>query len=247
MSLGTILSEARNRAGMTVETLGQKTNIRPTMIREFEADNFSSAGGATYAKGHLRSLATHLKLNASELLAAYDVEQAAEARPIYDRLVENNAAEPRQVRKQVNNKQLIAISILSILVIIGGYAVYSNLRSTDSAPVAVDSPTPTQTPSATATPKTSATPYETVSSGTGVKVVLKAVSGVSWINVTDASGTTLFSGRMNVGDTRTFTSDKEIIARLGNAGGLEVTVNGKKQAPLGQSGEVVTVSYGVNS
>ena len=65
--------------------------------------------------------------------------------------------------------------------------------------------------------------------------------------MTDASGTTLFSGRMNVGDTRTFTSDKEINARLGNAGGLEVTVNGKKQAPLGQSGEVVTVSYGVNS
>ena len=247
MSLGTILSEARNRAGMTVETLGQKTNIRPTMIREFEADNFSSAGGATYAKGHLRSLATHLKLNASDLLAAYDVEQAAEARPIYDRLVENNAAEPRQVRKQINNMQLIVISLLSILVIIGGYAVYSNLKSSDSGPVAVDKPIPKETVSASPAPKSSATPYETVSSGTGVKVVLKAVSGVSWINVTDASGTTLFSGRMNVGDTRTFTSDKEINARLGNAGGLEVTVNGKKQAPLGQSGEVVTVSYGVNS
>ena len=243
MSLGTILSEARNSAGLTIETLGQKTNIRPTMIREFESDNFSSAGGATYAKGHLRSLAFHLKINSDELIAAYDAEQAAAARPIYDQLVENNAAQPKPVRKSVNNKQLIVISLLSILVIIGGYTVISNLKSSDSTPAPVETVAEKPKPK----PTESATPYETVSSGQGVEVSLKAISGVSWINVTDASGTVLFSGRMNVGDVRTFSSDKEINARLGNAGGLEVTVNGKKQPSLGEPGQVVTVSYGVNS
>ena len=239
MSLGTILAEARNSSGFTVETLAQKTNIRPSMIREFEADNFSSAGGATYAKGHLRSIANHLKLNAAELISAYDAEQIGETRPIYDRLLENNAAEPKPVRKSVNNRQLIIISILAVLVLIGGSAVFTNLKSSKKNPVAIE--TPTQSPSA------KATPFETVSSGNGVEVVIKAISGVSWINVTDASGTVLFSGRMNIGDTRTFSSDKEVNARLGNAGGLEVTVNGKKQPPLGAAGEVVTVSYGVNS
>ena len=243
MSLGSILAQARNSAGLTLETLGQKTNIRPSMLREFEADNFLSAGGATYAKGHLRSLAKHLKLDADELLAAYDAEQVGEVRPIYDRLVENNAAAPKPVRRSVNNRQLIIISLLAVLVIMGGSVVYSNLTSSNSKPTTIEKPKE----SAKETPKAKATPYETVSSGTGVKVVIKAVNGVSWINVTDASGTTLFSGRMNVGDVRTFTSDQEVNARLGNAGGLEVTVNGKKQGPLGKSGEVVTVSYGVNS
>ena len=251
MSLGSILSAARNNAGFTIETLGEKTNIRPTMIREFESDKFDSAGGATYAKGHLRSLAKHLKLNADELIAAYDAEQSQESRPIYDRLVEYNAAEPRAERKSVNTKQLIIISVLTALVIVGGSIVFTNLKSSNSnpAPTATKVVTPSATPSTTPTESKSdkATPYATVSSGKGVEVIVRAVSGVSWINITDASGTTLFSGRMNAGDRRTFSSSKEINARLGNAGGLELTVNGKKQPPLGAVGEVVTVTYGVNS
>jgi cytoskeletal protein RodZ len=251
MSLGSLISEARTNAGMTIDDLAKRTNIRATMLREFEADNFYTAGGETYAKGHLRQIASILKIDSDVLIHAYENEQAADKRPIYDQLVEYNAAEPRPVRRNVNTKQLMIISVLSILVIIGGSVVYTNLHSStpkvESTPS--EKPSPTPTAKATDVPTSSAkpTPFATVSSGNGVKVVLKEVTGVSWINVTDATGTTLFSGRMNVGDERTFTSDKEINARLGNAGGLEVTVNGKKQPSLGAAGEVVTVSYGVNS
>ena len=247
MSLGSLISEARTNAGMTIDDLAQKTNIRASMLREFEADNFYSAGGATYAKGHLRQIAAKLKMNPEILLTAYDSEQVAEQRPIYDRLVEYNAAEPKPTRRNVNTRQLIVISVLSILVIIGGSVVYTNLHSSSTKVEVKPSASPEPTESIKPSPSVTPTPYATVSSGMGVKVVLKAVSGVSWINVTDATGTTLFSGRMNVGDERTFTTDKQINARLGNAGGLEVTVNGKKQDSLGAVGEVVSVSYGVNS
>lgn len=250
MSLGSILSTARNSAGLTIETLAQRTNIRAAMLREFEADNFLSAGGDTYAKGHLRSLAFHLKLDSNELIAAYDAEQGRATKPIYERLVEYNAAEPKPERRSVNSRQLVVISILAILVLIGGSVVVTNLKSSNEAPqkeLVTQTPTPSATPTAKTKPSVTPTPYATVSSGEGVTVVVKAVSGVSWINITDASGTTLFSGRMSIGDVRTFTTDKEINARFGNAGALQLTVNGKKQAPLGGEGEVVTVTYGVNS
>ena len=54
MTLGQSISAARKSAGISLDELATRTNIRPSMLREFEDDNFIHAGGDTYARGHLR-------------------------------------------------------------------------------------------------------------------------------------------------------------------------------------------------
>jgi cytoskeleton protein RodZ len=62
MSLGSMISKARKDAGLSIDDLSAATNIRGTLLREMEANNFSQCGGETYARGHLRNIA--IKLNA---------------------------------------------------------------------------------------------------------------------------------------------------------------------------------------
>ncbi|MEY4347534.1 MAG: hypothetical protein RJA68_1037, partial [Actinomycetota bacterium] len=46
---------------------------------------------------------------------------------------------------------------------------------------------------------------------------------------------------------KVFSSDSELNLKVGNAGGVDLKVNGKKVAAIGVNGEVVSVSYGVDS
>lgn len=52
-----------------------------------------------------------------------------------------------------------------------------------------------------------------------------------------------FRGQMRPGETRTWVGRERIAMHVGNAGGVEVTVNGALQGPLGAPGQVVDVEW----
>ena len=63
-------------------------------------------------------------------------------------------------------------------------------------------------------------------------------TGSSWVAVRDASGRTVFSGLLGKGDRKRFTDDDGLRVVLGNAGGVQLTVNGRRVGPAGRDGEV---------
>ena len=62
MSLGQLIASARKSAGMTIDQLSTSTNIRVSLLKEFESNNFLQAGGDTYSRGHLRTIARVLNV-----------------------------------------------------------------------------------------------------------------------------------------------------------------------------------------
>ena len=54
----------RGRISTGRADVSERTRIRATVMREIEADNFSHCGGDVYARGHLRSIATAVGLDA---------------------------------------------------------------------------------------------------------------------------------------------------------------------------------------
>jgi cytoskeleton protein RodZ len=248
MTLGKALVDARKSAGITIDQLSSKTNIRASLLSEFENNNFQNAGGDTYARGHLRSIARIVGANSEELLLQFDKEHAQEARPIHDQLVENNATFALSEKSKITNKQLITFSVVGIIAIFVISFTVNNLKQTASNP----KPKPAASAKASATPSASASSSEaakpnTYSSGTGVSVKLEAVNGSSWLFVSDKNGVTLYSGRASQGQVFDFSSTEVVNLRIGNAGAVKLTVNGKEVPALGGNGEVVDVTYGVNS
>ena len=247
MSLGSSITQARKSAGLSIEDLSASTNIRTALLKEIESDNFANCGGETYARGHIRNIAMKLGVDPLIFIAAFEDEQMHTDRSMKELLVENSVMRQPEEARKVSWKVLATISVSSLFIAGLAQIIISNTASVEiPEPIASITATESATPSPEAT---EATPTEqaTVSTGEGVELVISATRAKSWLFVSDATGRTLFSGQMSRGSSKTFRTDVSLNVKIGNAGGVDLTVNGKKVDSIGVDGEVVSVSYGVDS
>ncbi|CAB4620424.1 MAG: DUF4115 domain-containing protein [Actinobacteria bacterium] len=257
MSLGSVIRQARIDAGLSIDDLAERTSIRGGLLKEIESDDFTKCGGETYARGHLRNIAPQIKMDASLLLELYENEHSMQPRRIQEMLAENNVMTHSINKKSISWKTLAGISLSTLALLGAVQIIISNSKSAtvDSTEVVATqsaSPTPaaTQTPEAQPSQSEQTTPApirDTYSSGTGVSVVVVANRGTSWLFASDSTGTTLYSGQIRSGQKLNFSATSQVNLKIGNAGALDVSVNGKAAVQVGSDGEVVSVSYGVTS
>ncbi|WP_331728669.1 RodZ domain-containing protein [Streptomyces sp. NBC_00158] len=143
-------------------------------------------------------------------------------------------------RRRTISIVLVAAAVISALV---GGAIALTTKN--------DSPN-TKTPSASAsgsTPASSAAPKPNPGdSGTTntpkdkVTVLISGKDGTSWISAKDANGRLLFDGTLKQDQTKTFTDEERIDLVLGDAGAVQLVVNGKA-VESGLPGEVVRKTY----
>jgi cytoskeleton protein RodZ len=105
-----------------------------------------------------------------------------------------------------------------------------------TAPPASDLSAPAQQPAKPVTE--SAAPAATAAGGP-VKVAVTADEPV-WILVR-SDGKYSFSGTLEANETRTVEAETTVLLRLGNAGGVSITLNGKPIGEVGPKGQVRTV------
>lgn len=101
------------------------------------------------------------------------------------------------------------------------------------------SATPSPTATATAIAVASPTPAPTFEGGVQVQA---RVTAKTYLEVT-IDGARTFTGLLDIGAEQVWNGRNSVRLRVGNAIGLELTVNGVKIDPLGQEGEVVEVTY----
>ncbi len=70
-SIGRILFTAREKSGMSLDTVARETNISRSYIVALEADDYSAFPGEPYLVGFLRTYCEYLDLNSEELMGAY--------------------------------------------------------------------------------------------------------------------------------------------------------------------------------
>jgi len=98
-SLGEQLRAARQAAGLSLEQVSARTRVRPHILADLEAGRFASSGGAVYARGHLRTVATLVGLDPAAVLAQFERESGTSA-PEPLRVAEPQAA-PARARRPV--------------------------------------------------------------------------------------------------------------------------------------------------
>lgn len=72
MNIGGVLGQARQRAGLSVAQVSQRTQIRKTIIESIEAGDYSACAGDFYARGHIRAIATVVGADPDPLIEEYD-------------------------------------------------------------------------------------------------------------------------------------------------------------------------------
>lgn len=240
MSLGALISKSRNDARLTIEDLAKVTNIPATLLRDMENNNFKKCGGETYARGHLRNMAVKLGVDERIFLDLFETEVTAPAKPIRELLNENNVTMPYQEPKRISWKVLAVGSVATLTLFAGAQIIFSNSdNGNDSEVVATTSAIPSNSASESAAPSAAASP-EIVG---GVNVELVAIRGITWLYATNENGKVLFSGQVRQGTSKTFSEAKQVNLRVGNAGAVDISVNGKDVGSVGADREVANLTY----
>ncbi len=219
--IGPELAAARTRLGLSIDQLAERTRIRPHVIESIEVDDFDPCGGDFYARGHLRTLARVLGIDAAPLLADYAERYAdvpINARRVFEAELSTGSDGPiRSTRGGVNWSVLVAAVMAVVL-------CWSVARLIMDSPVdlgskAVLNGSPTQTQLADPVP-----------------VVLDAADGGARVVVRDGAGEMVFNGNLTYGQTKRVKAAPPVRIQSSD-GALKVTVDGAKRGALGSQGQ----------
>ncbi|MFN2539670.1 MAG: RodZ domain-containing protein [Mycobacteriales bacterium] len=243
LTLGAALRQAREAAGMSVEDVSADTRIRATLVRDLEADRFTSSGGAVYARGHVKSIAATLKVDAAPLLALFDKAQGAEPvaaamtgpEPVVDPSLGGSdfalsaaaALRPERRGPRWGVATSGAAAVLVALIAIG------SLNNGGGGHPAALATTPTPT-AASQPPVQASTPPDITASKppiSGAQLRVRVIGGSSWVSISNPTAT-LFEGILADGQFKDFRDPTRLKVVIGNSPVVSLNCNGKDSGPV---------------
>ncbi len=220
--IGPELAAARTRLALTVDQLAERTRIRPHVIESIEVDDFAPCGGDFYARGHLRTLARILGVDAAPLLASYDERYAdapINARRVFEAELATGADGPIRSTRGGPNWSVLVAAVMALVL------CWSIARLIMDSPVELHHQ-----------PVLNGSPSSQTKLGPAVPVVLDAANGGTHVVVRDGAGDVAFSGDLAYGDTKTVKAAPPVRIQSSD-GALKVTVDGQDRGPLGAEGQ----------
>ncbi|MFE9449883.1 helix-turn-helix domain-containing protein [Streptomyces sp. NPDC006739] len=249
-SVGRALKQARIAAGLTVDDVSSATRVRIAIVHAIEADDFAPCGGDVYARGHIRTLARAVHLDPAPLIARYEDEHGGRpaptpAAPLFE------AERIRPERRGPNWTAAMVAAIVAVVGFVGFTAFRGGDSGSDAKSQIAEGVTPSTSKAASPTPKKdkpapSAEPSDSAIAAAPqdkVTVQVSAPNGRSWISAKDHNGRMLFDGLLKKGESKTFQDSSKINLILGDAGAIELYVNGKKIQNDFQPGAVERLTY----
>ena len=248
---GNALRTEREARGITLEAISAATKISVRMLEAIENEHFERLPGGVFNVNFVRQYARYVGLDEEEAVAAYRrLTASAEEQPDAPSQHAGLGADydwDRPGESRVWMPATIAVVLLGV----GGvlYLWFSTRPGAAPAPAVVAAP---ETSSAAAPPAPPAEPPPLPAPQTTtpvsaapapaaapVLVELRASSPV-WIGIT-VDGQPRFQGILRTDQTRQVAAQAKVRLRVGDAGVLSVTLNGRPQPPLGPKGQVRTV------
>jgi cytoskeletal protein RodZ len=229
VSIGESLADARRQAGLTVTQVSQQTRIRESIIRDIEQGDFAACGGDFYARGHIRSIAGAVGADPAPLISEYDADHGPlgtmRAADVFE------PSKPIKIRERRSPSMTLIVVVVLLAII--GYAAYRLVGSHDNKPgqaagVGAAATTSTQ-PSVQPSHSVSPSPTQ---SATPTDVVIKIdATEECWVLLTKSGdGSQIFMGVVPAGQSMTWTEKQAVSLRLGNPGGITLTVDGQQQS-----------------
>jgi hypothetical protein len=167
-----------------------------------------------------------------------------DSRSIHSQLVDNNAAAIRSENRKLSWKVLVSAS-LSIVVLIGVAQFALSAIETEPATTSiVTEAEPATSPTAEVLPTASpsASTEAVIPAGEILKLEITATRGNSNIDIV-IGGVSVYKGPLFQGQSKSFAGEDSISIYLGNAGDLDLTLNGEKLAPLGERNQEIRKTF----
>ena len=241
-SMGAYLRAARRKRRVGIERAAEETRIRADFLMRMESDEFDFLAPA-YVRGFLKTYARFLRVDPDPLLEEFDRRFGARVDTAQMIALEKHGRRTRLERPKLSSNWTVAALfagfLLLVLAVVGlvsepndnGRADNERAGNVatqeDETPTPEPSDTPTESPSPTPTPTPTPTDIEEIiAAADTIELEIVATTDRCWTTVT-ADGEEVFTGTLEIGQSETFTAEEKMDVVLGNAGGIELVVNGQ--------------------
>jgi transcriptional regulator with XRE-family HTH domain len=230
VSVGETLSSARRALGLSLDDVAADTRIRASLIAAIEHDDFEPCGGAVYARGHLRSIARVLGIDAGPIVAEYDATHDSELPPVAasvgPQATDTDLLARTQHRGRPNWSAAMGITLAVVCVVALVGLIISNSGGGKSP-----SATTGQSPGAVAPQDTTpaSPPPTTVAEipSTKATMVVRVLESPTWLEITSHDGSkVIFEDTLPAGSHKLFTAPGGLGYVIGNAPAVDLVVNG---------------------
>jgi len=256
-ALGETFRAARESQGLSLTELAERIHIRTVYLMAIESEDWATIGPPVYVRGFLRTYARALGLDGDAAVAQF-AQTSAGAIPTPPPRTEparsggqRADAERRDAARKdagrrggLSTGALVGLIVALLFVAFVGYQAYDYWRTRAVAVNVVD-PAPASEAPAQPSPATAvfddravAKPLPKVDNHPRFALRLR---GASWLRVT-VDGKVALEGTFPKGTTRAFAGRSATI-RAGNAGGVDLSLNGKDLGPMGGLGDVAERSF----
>jgi cytoskeletal protein RodZ len=246
-----MLKAAREEQGITLEQVEEAIHIRRHLLVALEENNLKSFPSPVITRGLIRNYANYLKLDPIAALTLFDGNGIV---PIKGQRLTPNGIEFMNL--SMAPRPIISwdfvIGMLLFLGVMGGfgYLTYTTVIQPGLTPTPTKTPGPgglgedaaLLLPTVTALPTNTPTPLPPTDTPTpiiygGVTVELQ-LKQPSWIQIL-VDDVKTSEGILQPGESKSWTGQNRVAIRAGNAGGVEVIVNGINRGPMGGEGQVI--------
>lgn len=256
---GTLLREARERKGLTIEHLASTTKICPKFLKALEAGDVNQLPPTFFTRGFVKTYAKEIGLDPDQTADRY-LEQIAPIAPANGEdvaaIVETAVARTGVIGFDAHHAPLIAslhpdrssrlvlaAAALGAIIYIGpvnwdGWASKVGAMGMTQPAPAVVATVATPAPAPEAAPESMTAPADVT--GGPLQFEIKP-QGECWFSAA-ADGNQIRSELLKAGDQRPFEVRDALILRVGDPGACSFSINGRAGRALGNPGAPVTVT-----
>ncbi len=202
-----------------------------------ESEKFHLLPGRVYVKGFLKNYARFLGVDAGFLLAAYE-ERVPQVDMDEEKSGMNTAVRKRPGGGKMLKAGLGFVAVVLVALFVNMYQSTGkdfNVSPPPLPPVGVEN-------KGVADDRPGEAKIQRPEKQQGVSITLNVTDNESWMRV-EVDGKHTFEGLVTAGQVKIFKGNEKIYLRVGNAGVVQVELNGQKIGALGGMGQVVTREF----
>ena len=215
-SLGIRLRELRRAKGVSLDDIARSTRVGRGHLEALESDSWGDLPSPVFVKGFIRAYCAFLEASPDEALGLYREATGETVKP--DRV--QSAAHPSPTRR------IGPLMVSFVLFIALGASLFALRIGLNSSPP----PAPAVSVQPAPVPAREPRPA-------GQRLLIRAVEP-TWIRVQVDEGQ-VAEELLQAGAVREWTAARRFVLSVGNAGGLEVDLNGRRIPALGARGAVI--------
>jgi len=238
--LGEELKSAREAAGLSIRELATRTKISTSALEALERNDFSRLPGGIFGRSFVRAYALEVGVDPDTTVARFiDLLEQSEREAAERRAARRPAItqDDRQFLER-QKRALILLRVVLVLVAIGLVALVTwRVRVMLAQPAVAEVAAPLPAPPVVAPPAPVAVPAPAAPvDASAVMTIELDVTGECWISLS-ADGGTEVARLYRAGEHERIEVTRELVLDVGNAGALQLSIDGKPGKPLGASAQ----------